>query len=48
MESTDKILGGNLSRRAFLSRLALVASGSAVAIACGSDTCANRENVRFW
>lgn len=37
MDTTEKILGGSLSRRAFLSRLALVAGGSAVALACGAE-----------
>ena len=40
MENTDKLLGGSLSRQAFLSRLALVAGGSAVALACGSEATA--------
>ena len=40
MEKTDKLLGGSLSRRAFLARLALVAGGSAVALACGSEATA--------
>ena len=40
MDNADRILGGNLSRRAFLSRLALVAGGSAVAMACGSEATA--------
>ena len=40
MSTTDKTLGGSLSRRAFLSRLALVAGGSAVALACGSEATA--------
>ena len=40
MSTTDRILGGNLSRRAFLCRLALVASGSAVALACSSEATA--------
>jgi carboxymethylenebutenolidase len=40
VENTDKLLGGSLSRRAFLSRLALVAGGSAVALACGSEATA--------
>ncbi|MCH7736922.1 MAG: dienelactone hydrolase family protein [Chloroflexi bacterium] len=40
MSTTDRILGGSLSRRAFLSRLALVAGGSAVALACGSEATA--------
>ena len=29
MSTTDRILGGNLSRRAFLSRLAIIPGGSA-------------------
>jgi len=29
MNTTDRILGGNLSRRAFLSRLAIIPGGSA-------------------
>ncbi|HIF44728.1 MAG TPA: hypothetical protein EYQ67_11445 [Dehalococcoidia bacterium] len=37
MTTIDSILGGNLSRHAFLSRLAIIAGGSAVALACGSD-----------
>ena len=37
MSTTDRILGGNLPRRAFLSRLAVIAGGSAVALASGSD-----------
>ncbi|MQG50321.1 MAG: hypothetical protein FI711_12945, partial [SAR202 cluster bacterium] len=40
MSTTNRILGGNLSRRAFLSPLALVAGGSAVALACGSEATA--------
>ena len=40
MENTHRILAGNLSRRAFLSRLALIAGGSAVALACGSEATA--------
>ena len=42
MSTTDRILGGNLSRRAFLCRLALVAGGSAVALAlaCSSEATA--------
>jgi len=35
--TTEGILGGNLSRRAFLSKLALAAGGSAVALACGPE-----------
>ena len=37
MTTIDSILGGNLSRRAFLSKLAIIAGGSAVSLACGSD-----------
>ena len=37
MSTTDRFLSGSLSRRDFLSRLALVAGGSAVALACGSE-----------
>jgi len=40
VSTTDRILGGNLSRRAFLCRLALVAGGSAVALACSSEAAA--------
>jgi hypothetical protein len=40
VDTTDRLLGGNLSRRACLSRLALVAGGSAVALACGSEATA--------
>jgi len=40
MDNADQLLGGSLSRRAFLSRLALVAGGSAVALACGSEATA--------
>ncbi len=40
METTNRFLGGSMSRRAFLSRLALVAGGSAVALACGSEATA--------
>ncbi len=40
MDATNKFLEGSLSRRAFLSRLALVAGGSAVALACGTDATA--------
>ena len=40
METTNRFLSGSLSRRAFLSRLALVAGGSAVALACGSEATA--------
>ncbi|MCI0849121.1 MAG: dienelactone hydrolase family protein [Chloroflexi bacterium] len=41
MDTTDRFLGGSLSRRTFLSRLALVAGGSAVALACGSEATAS-------
>ena len=34
---TDEMLSRSLSRRAFLTRLALLAGGSAVAMACGSE-----------
>ncbi len=40
MDTTNRFLGGSLSRRAFLSRLALVAGGSAVALACGAEATA--------
>ena len=40
MSTTERILGGSLSRRAFLNRLALVAGGSAVVLACGSEATA--------
>ena len=40
MDATNRSLGGNLSRRAFLSQLVLVAGGSAVALACGSSATA--------
>ena len=42
MSTTDRILGGNLSRWAFLCRLTLVAGGSAVALAlaCSSEATA--------
>ena len=40
MDTSEKLLGGSLSRRAFLSRLALIAGGSAVALACGSEATA--------
>ncbi|MCH8800425.1 MAG: dienelactone hydrolase family protein [Chloroflexi bacterium] len=41
MSTTDRFLSGSLSRRDFLSRLALVAGGSAVALACGSEATAS-------
>ena len=40
MSTTDRLLGGSLSRRDFLGRLAVVAGGSAVALACGSEATA--------
>jgi len=40
MSTTNTILGGNLSRPAFLSRLAIIAGGSAVALAFGSEATA--------
>ena len=40
MENTDKLLGDSLSRRAFLSRPRPGPTGSAVALACGSETTA--------
>lgn len=40
MDTTEKILGSNLSRRAFLSRMAIIAGGSAVALACGTEATA--------
>ena len=42
MSTTGRILGSNLSRCAFLSRLAIIAGGSAVALACGSDALPSR------
>ena len=40
MNTADRLSGGNLPRRACLNRLALVAGGSAVALACGSEATA--------
>ena len=40
MDATKIFLGSSLSRRAFLSKLALVAGGSAVALACGTEATA--------
>ncbi len=37
---SNKFLGGSLSRRAFLSRMAIVAGASAVAFACGTEATA--------
>ena len=39
-KSTNDILSGNLSRRAFLGRMSLLAGGFAVALACGTDATA--------
>ena len=40
MDTTNELLSGSLSRRAFLTKLALAAGGSAVALACGSEATA--------
>ena len=40
MNTADRLSGGILPRRACLNRLALVAGGSAVALACGSEATA--------
>lgn len=40
MDTNWELLDGSLSRRAFLSRLALVSGGAAVALACGSEATA--------
>ncbi|MBC8280202.1 MAG: dienelactone hydrolase family protein [Chloroflexi bacterium] len=40
MDSTEDTQSGSFSRRAFLSRLAIIAGGSAVALACGSEATA--------
>jgi len=40
VETSDRLLSGGLSRRAFLSRLGLIAGGAAVALACGSEATA--------